>query len=400
MPSPKLGSPFRRLRAATAIGALGDGLAVVALPLLTLNITRDPIELAGVVIALYLPWALAALAGAAALGHGDRRTVMGALGTLRAVTVTAVGAVELLGKESLPLVYGAAFVLGWSQTVADEAAAEAVPRLVRRPEVPEAGRRIANVGLLADGFVGVPVGGFLFSLVPAAPVLLDTFSYALAALLLLLLPPVPSPPAYRQRLALAIRKQVRKRRRAAIPLAVTEAGRSFAGTAAFSVLVLVATDDLLLEGTGFGLLLTGLCAGTLAGAWIAPELGRRIGPGAGMATLLTVAAAGYGVATGVNGVGPVAGGLVAGATGTAGAGVLAAAVRHAVAGPAAPEVTRRFRLLGWGALPVGALAGGIAAKVAEPRASFAVAAGACVIAAVAAVVAGSRAKALDADTAT
>jgi len=60
-PRTKLGARFWRLWWANAINSLGDGAFVAAMPLLAVTVTRDPVQIALISVAAYLPWLLMSL---------------------------------------------------------------------------------------------------------------------------------------------------------------------------------------------------------------------------------------------------------------------------------------------------------------------------------------------------
>jgi MFS family permease len=81
------GSGFRRLWAASTVSALGDGMYLAALPLLAAELTRDPLAVAVVTFAGWLPWLLFALPAGALVDRLDRRRVMWVVDSVRALVV-------------------------------------------------------------------------------------------------------------------------------------------------------------------------------------------------------------------------------------------------------------------------------------------------------------------------
>lgn len=60
-----LGREYAKLFAARTFSNLGDGMTLVAGPLLAATLTRDPLQIAGLPFAQRLPWLLFALPGGA-----------------------------------------------------------------------------------------------------------------------------------------------------------------------------------------------------------------------------------------------------------------------------------------------------------------------------------------------
>ncbi len=80
---PSLPRNFRLLWGATALSNVGDGLRLVALPLLATSVTDDPRLIAGVTVAERLPWLFFILPGGAWADRYDRRAVAHASWTWR-----------------------------------------------------------------------------------------------------------------------------------------------------------------------------------------------------------------------------------------------------------------------------------------------------------------------------
>ncbi|HET6794616.1 MAG TPA: MFS transporter, partial [Acidimicrobiales bacterium] len=71
-----LGRPFWAVWTAATVSGIGDGLLLVALPLLAAAVTRDPRAVAGVAAAQRLPWLLGVVGGAIADRTDRRRLVV------------------------------------------------------------------------------------------------------------------------------------------------------------------------------------------------------------------------------------------------------------------------------------------------------------------------------------
>ncbi len=78
-----LGREYAKLFAARTFSNLGDGMTLVAGPLLAATLTRDPLQIAGLPFAQRLPWLLFALPGGALVDRLDRRRLMAAVDAFR-----------------------------------------------------------------------------------------------------------------------------------------------------------------------------------------------------------------------------------------------------------------------------------------------------------------------------
>jgi len=328
-------------------------MIAVGLPLLAADTTRDPLPVALVVAALYLPWAVVAVAGPALTSGADRRTVIGALDTGRTVVFAWLGVQALLGTVDLATIVGAAVLAGAAVALVDDAEQETAAALAGGPTGDDGGRLVAPA-VVSDGFLGIPAGAVLFAVIPGAPFLVAAGTYTLAALLALtVLHAPPAPPR-----GAGAEPSVVARRALSSTVVVGGAvsiGISLAGSIVAGPLVLVGLDELGLDATGIGVLFTAMAAGSLAGGMLAPDLGGRAGSVA-LVSMLLVGAAGYAAA------GILAGSLAAGAALTvASLASMAAMVlsrRHRSADAVA---ARALHALTWTAIPAGAVAGGLLA---------------------------------------
>lgn len=377
----------RRLRRSALVAGVGDGVVAVALPLLAAGLTRDPLAVAGVVVAQHLPWVVLALA-LPALRHTDRRTLAGAGGSLCALAVALAGLSAIVGNETILTVQLVAFAVGVAQALDDDA--ERVGAVSAGAGRDGVAGSLAGAGMVGLGVVGLPLGGFLYELFAPVPLLFDVGVFAVAALFVLSLrrpllatgpeldasSPLPSP--------------------AAGTATVTAAAALVAGAtgAVAGVLVLVALDDLGLGAPAFGLLLAGLAAATLVGALAAPTLGRATGARAATVVALVVAAgadvAAWSLLDPDQPI-PAVVALGVGAAATMAAGVLLRALLHtATGGELDAEGLRAFHVVVWSATPAGALVGGLAARSFSPADVLVGAAGAAVAAALATLLIRSR----------
>ena len=85
----RTGAAFGRLWAATVISATGDGMRLLALPLLAARTTHDPLAVSLVTVATTLPWLLCSLVSGALVDRWDRRRVMLAGNGFQAVVMAA-----------------------------------------------------------------------------------------------------------------------------------------------------------------------------------------------------------------------------------------------------------------------------------------------------------------------
>jgi hypothetical protein len=361
----------RRLRRSAILAGVGDGVVATALPLLAVDLTRDPLAIAAVVAAQHLPWVLIHLGWPRV--RVDRRTLVGLVDTVRALMLGALGLLAVLGHETLLWIQMTAFVVGLGEALTDGTESETADV-----------SGLSGRAMLAMGVVGLPLGGILFEIFPAIPFLFEVLAFAAAGLYALLVGRPVKPPAPER---FGDDDPVRAGPLPGMQIVTASAAcAALAAAAAAGVLVLYAHDDLGLGAPAFGLLLAGLAGCTTVGAVAAPELGGRLGVRPARVAALLVAAAGHAVASQVaHPDRPWFGAMALGVTAGAGmvASVLARAALQLDAGrPVTASALRTFHLAVWSAIPVGALAGGWLARRSSVHEVLLWAAGAWVLAAV------------------
>ncbi|MCI4061092.1 MFS transporter [Micromonospora sp. R77] len=286
----RLGPDFLRLWTASAVSNLGDGVTMVAGPLLVASLTRDPAAIAAAVLAQQLPWLLFALVSGALVDRLDRRRLIVGVNLGRGLVLAALAVAVLTGLVTVPLICLAFFLTGVGETLADTAAGALLPSVVPPERLEQANSRLFATFVVGNQFAAKPLGAYLFVVAAALPFGVDAASFGLAALLLALLRWRPVPPAAAEPAAVdpprSLRADIAAGVRALwrIPVLRTLAGciavMNVAFCAAFAAFVLYARQRLGLAEVGYGVLLTASAFGGLAGTGLAPRLRARFGTAA------------------------------------------------------------------------------------------------------------------------
>ena len=369
----RLGRRYRRVWWAGAIDSVGDGAWTAALPLLTVSLTTDSRVVALIPVATYLPWLLLSLPAGALVDRRPRLLLMQRTQVAQLVVMGALTGAVAAGAVSVPLLVGLAFVLGCCEVLFGTAAQAVLPELVPRQLLARANGNQYASQVTGQLFLGPPVGSLLFVLAAALPFGLDTASFAVSAALLAGLARQtrggarsPSMP-----IGSAIGQGVRwlGGHRLLRTLAVLLGVNSFCNQLGQATLVLFATETLGVSHAGYGLLLAAGAFGSVLGGLVGPRVVRRIGRRAAVLAALAGSAAAY-----------LAAGLVGDAVSLAALlavngfaitvwNVVTVTLRQEVVPTALlGRVTSVYRMLGWGLLPLGALAGGLVAHTVGLRA--------------------------------
>ncbi len=289
-----LGPEYRKLWAASVVSNLGDGITLVAGPLLAVSLTRDPALVAGLTFAQRLPWLLFSLLSGALVDRLDRRRLMAAVDLFRTVVVGVLGIAVMLGWASLPLMYVAFFLLGTAETLFANASIAIMPAVVPKERLERANGRLFAAELSANEFAGPPIGGALFAAAAALPFLVDAGTFAASAALLLALRGRFRVAAAEGPAGTTIAAEIAEglawllRHRLLLVLAIMLGAGNLTFSATFSVLVLLAQDVLGLGSVGYGVLLTAGGVGGVLGSLLAERVGARLGTGRALFLVLLV----------------------------------------------------------------------------------------------------------------
>jgi MFS family permease len=377
-----LGRDFNKAMVASGFANLADGVFWVALPLLAVQLTRSPVLIAGVTIAARIPWLLAPVAGALT-DRLDRRQTMIRVNLVRTVLLGGLALAVAADLASLAMLYAVALLLGIAETLFDTSAQSLLPALVARDDLTRANSRLFAVELVANTFVGPPLGGLLAAAGLAVAMGTPAAAYLVGAGCLALIAggfrAVGAGPAGSTRLRDDVVEGMRFvwRHRVLGPLAVMLGIENMAFSAMFSVFVLyaVAPGPMGLTEAGFGVLLAMLGVGSLVGTWLAVPVERRLGRVRTLVVSVVLSAASLAVPAATALVVPVAASQVVAGVAMVLWNVVTVSLRQRIT----PDrllgrMNASYRLVGWGTMPLGALAGGVLAETLGLRATFAAAA--------------------------
>lgn len=288
----RLGGDFRNLFTANLGSSLGDGIARTAAPLLAVQLTDDPVLVAGVAALQMLPWLLFAIPAGLIIDAVDRRYALAMANTLRALLAVALFVFAATGTLTIWWLYIVIFLFGIGETVYDGAIRAVMPSIVPKALLPRANGRIEGAETVVQNFVAGPVTSALFAVAVLIPLGANAAAYALAAVLAFALPGAASgrqfavvQPAQREPwhrvLAEGFRFIFGNRMLVKLLFLSTFIGLCFSAATASFVLFLVARLGLP-EALFGAFLLTG-AFGALLGSFIAAPLARRFGSGPTMA---------------------------------------------------------------------------------------------------------------------
>ncbi len=359
---------FWRLYASSATSNLADGVGRTAIPLIAASFTRNPVLISGLITFAFLPWLLFALPSGALVDRLDRRHAMAAANAVRGLSAAVLAVLVLTDTAGIVALYVVAFALGLAETVYDSASRAILPQLVGVRDLDRANSLLTVEETLGQTFLGAPVGSAMFALAASFPLLVNAAGFTIAALLVLTLRGSyrPARPVANSSVRADIAEGVHWLRQHDLlrRLTIVSAGTALTSTMASGVFVLYVLDVLHLPAGNFGFVLLVAGLGGLLGGLATPPLVRAYGRGAVLVGGAALSAATL-AAMGFTENGYVGAALFgASAFGVMLWNVITMSLRQAlIPQELFGRVQGAYRTVVWGAIPVGALLGGVLAHV-------------------------------------
>ena len=371
-----------RFIAASGLSNLADGIATVAWAWLASLLTRDPLLIAAVPVALRLPWFLMAIPAGIVTDRIDRRRLILQMDGLRtaafALVALAVWAAVPLAAApdrgvSAPglflVMLAGAFAVGVAEVFRDNAAQTMMPSLVPHEQLEKANGRIWSVELVGNALLGPALGAFLIAAAAPLPFAANAAAYLLAVILVLFIGGAYRPAAPVQR---NWRRELREGfaflRNAPLlrALALITGVWNLLFQMVMIALVLHVQDNLGLGAPAYGLILAGGAVGGILGGWFGDAIVRRLGPGRTAQWMLLASPLAFLVM-------PFAPGAFALAltlavfefTGIVWNTVSVSYRQRSIPDALLGRVNSLYRLLAWGMMPVGLALSGIVVKLGE-----------------------------------
>ncbi|MFF1407730.1 MFS transporter [Streptomyces sp. NPDC058294] len=361
---------LRRLVTANALSSVGDGARFATLPMLAMWSTGDVFWVSVVAAAGRAAWLLAPVIGTLVDRMPRRRSMVGA-DLARSVMLLPLVALLVRGPVPVAVLVLVTFASAVAEVFFDSAAQAVVPALAPDHELERTNARVIAAQITGTGFVGPPLGAVLWAVWHPLPFLLDGATFAASALLLMNLPertghtgPGAGERGVRHLLrdiwaGLRFLGRDRVLRRLMMVVAVLGVGQQ----AVYAILVVYAEQRLGLPSYGYSLMLVTAAVGSLAGARTAARTARWLGSGRSLRVSVAVSALSYLVVAVLPWWPLVAAMLALNSVAVVLWNVCTVSLRQRLAPPdMLGRVTSGYRLAAWGAMPIGASAGGALAQ--------------------------------------
>ena len=279
----RLPSAYWRQWGATAVSNTGDGMNLAAMPLLANSLTDDARMIAAVTFAASLPWLIFSLPIGVWIDRWDRQHTMVIANVVRAAlfAVIAVGAATgRLGIEGLLVILVG---VGIGEVLFDSTAQAFLPSIVQPEQLPRANGILYATEVVGNGFVGLPIGAWLFVAMIGLPFGINAASFLLAAALIASIRFAPGSAPTSSKLPSPFRTELSDGFRwlfasplllsLAMLLAAVNLGLHFG----YAVFVKFAAEELGVSERGYGLLLAVMALGAVAGGLLGDRFAERLG---------------------------------------------------------------------------------------------------------------------------
>ncbi|MEP0943048.1 MAG: MFS transporter [Rhizobiaceae bacterium] len=289
-----MNSYFKRFVLASGFTNLADGIATVAWAWLASLLTRDPILIATVPIALRLPWFLFAIPAGIVTDRTDRRLLILRMDALRAIAFLVAG---LAVWQALPLApapqYGvsdtglfaalivAALAVGIAEVFRDNAAQTILPSIVPHDALEKANGRMWSVELVGNALLGPALGAFLIAYALPLPLLVNAAAYVLAVVLVVTVAGKFRP---EEKVARNWRRELRegveflRQARLMRSLAWITGFWNLLFNMVLIALLLHVQENLQAGARTYGLILASGAVGGILGGWMGDRVVARLGP--------------------------------------------------------------------------------------------------------------------------
>jgi MFS family permease len=294
-----LGKDFSRIWSASLITNLVDGVLKLSAPLLAVSLTEDPI-LIGLLSALgLLPWLFFAIPIGALVDRIDKRRalVLGNFGRSALALFVAFSISEEF--INIWILLGCVFLFGICEVLVDTTAQSVLPQILDKSNFERGNSRLQISEVIVAQFAGSPLSGFLYAIAIALPFYFSTTGFFIAALLLALFPfhkdvnPVHEDDEGKERLGLigdikfALNYLYQDKRIFSIVVITTSIGFFYSLSNAIAPLFILKELDVAPSYFGVVLAIQGI--GALAGSVMAPVASKKLGRGRALALNLFLA---------------------------------------------------------------------------------------------------------------
>ena len=364
---------FNRLWSASLVSNLSDGVLLAAAPLLAITLTDNTVLISLLGAMIMLPWLLFAIPIGTLVDRLDRRYILAGTNLLRSVVVGVLAFTIAADLVNIYLLILAAFIIGSCEVASDTTAQSLIPQILEEKHFEKANSRLQISETVVQGFIGAPISGFIYALAIYLPFFINSLGFAISALFALSIPI-----KYLQDVRKEDEDKMERHfiadmkfgisylvsQKALLRLVITTATIGFCYSMGSATMVLFIIKELGLAERYFGVILAIEGVGAIAGALVASRMSSKFG----RSEVMTFALVASSAVLLIQGFSPNIYFFVA--VGTFGGFVLSqwnillmATYQTVIPTELYGRIHGTRRTLVWGAMPIGSLLGGVLAHV-------------------------------------
>ena len=361
--SHSLPKSYWRLFTSSTVSNLGDGMVVAAGPLLALQLTNDSRLIAAVTFAAMLPWLVLSLPAGVYLDRHDRKKIMYRANLVRGLVFTLIAVSAANDTLNIYLLIAASAVAGVCELFFDMSSQAILPAIVDEESLELANSRLYISQIISNGFIGLPLGAWIFVIAISAPFAVNAVALVIAAILIrsikvkntAIIEQTNAPFSSELKQGLIWLWKHDLLRTLAIMLGVA----NMCGMFAHAVFVKFVRDELGLGARGFGILLAAISIGSILGGLVGESVSKRLGSTVALITAYVI----FGLSDLIPGIFPqiwavAISGVVMSIAGTIW-NVITVSMRQRLIPPELfGRVNSVYRFIGTGTTAIGALIGG------------------------------------------
>ena len=361
--SHSLPKSYWRLFTSSTVSNLGDGMVVAAGPLLALQLTNDSRLIAAVTFAAMLPWLVLSLPAGVYLDRHDRQKIMYRANLVRGLVFTLIAVSAANDTLNIYLLIAASAVAGVCELFFDMSSQAILPAIVDEESLELANSRLYISQIISNGFIGLPLGAWIFVIAVSAPFAVNAVALVIAAILIrsikvkntAIIEQTNAPFSSELKQGLIWLWKHDLLRTLAIMLGIA----NMCGMFAHAVFVKFVRDELGLGARGFGILLAAISIGSILGGLVGESVSKRLGSTVALITAYVI----FGLSDLIPGIFPqiwavAISGVVMSIAGTIW-NVITVSMRQRLIPPELfGRVNSVYRFIGTGTTAIGALIGG------------------------------------------
>lgn len=179
---------FKRLWRSSVVSNLADGLLRTVVPIYAISLTESPILISLISAMTLLPWLFFAVIIGTLADRIDRKRLL-IYSTLLRTCIVAVMAIAIsAGVMSIYLLLALIFIAGACEVSIDTTAQSMIPEMLEKDQLERGNSRLYIAETVISQFIGSPLSGFLYALAVIVPFYSAAGGYLLALLILMVMP--------------------------------------------------------------------------------------------------------------------------------------------------------------------------------------------------------------------